>query len=125
MMLREKQSIFMLNVGKLIIFAYDNGYELTGGELLRTKNQQYLYFEGFSLKKIGSALKLFKTKRLSKTMFSKHLNKLALDLNVFKDGILLTKKEDFKLLAEYWKSLDEKNDCGYFWGWDFGHFQTS
>ena len=58
-------------------------------------------------------------------MFSKHLSKLAIDLNLFKDGELLTKKEDFKLISEYWKSLNERNNCGYFWGWDFGHFQTS
>lgn len=115
----------MLNVGKLILFAYENGYELTGGELQRTKSQQYLYFEGFKLIKLGSVLKLFKTKILSKTMFSKHLSKLAIDLNLFKDGKLLYKKEDFKLVSEYWKSLNERNNCGYFWGWDFGHFQTS
>lgn len=125
MTLRQKQSLFMLNLGKLILFAYENGYELTGGELLRTQSQQYLYVEGFKLMKLGSVLKLFKTKILSKTMFSKHLSKLAIDLNVFKNGVLLKKKEDFKLLAEYWKSLDERNDCGYFWGWDYSHFQTS
>ena len=115
----------MLNVGKLIIFAYENGYELTGGELWRTKSQQYLYFEGFKIVKLGYALKFFKTKSRSKTMFSKHLSKLAVDLNLFKDGVLLKEKEDFKLLAEYWKSLNERNTCGYFWGWDFGHFQTN
>lgn len=123
MSLRKKQSIFMLNVGKLILFAYDNGYELTGGELQRTNNQQLLYFEGFNLKKIGSLLRLCKTARLSKTMFSKHLKKLAIDFNIFEDGKLLKKREDFKILAEYWKSLHPENTCGYFWGWDFRHFQ--
>ena len=125
MTLREKQSEFMLNVGKLILFAYEHGYELTGGELLRTKNQQYLYFEGYRLFKIGSKLKLLRDKIRSKTMFSKHLSKLAIDLNLFKDGKLLNEKEDFKLLAEYWKSLNERNESGYDWGWDMNHFQTS
>lgn len=125
MSLRNKQSIFTLNFAKLIIFAYENGYEITLGEALRTKDQQYLYFEGFSLKKMDSLLKLFKTRRRSKTMNSKHLKKLAVDINLFKDGKLLSKKEDFKLLAEYWKSLHPKNTCGYYWGWDLGHFQMS
>jgi len=125
MTLREKQSIFMLNVGKLILFAYENGYELTAGELLRTKDQQTLYFEGYTIKKIGSALRLCKANRLSKTMFSKHLDKLAIDLNLFIDGAYKTDKESFKLLAEYWRGLDKNNESGYDWGWDFNHFQMT
>ena len=127
MSLRNKQSIFALNVAKLIIYAYENGYELTLGEVLRTISQQYLYFMGYKLMKIGSSLKLAKTSRKSKTMFSKHLKKLAIDLNVFVDGRLLGKndKELYKPLAEYWKSLHPKNTCGYYWNWDFGHFQMS
>ena len=125
MTLREKQSVFSHNVSKLIQFAYSNGYEITLGEALRTKSQQLLYFEGYKLMKIGSSLKPAKTKRKTKTMASYHLLKLAIDLNVFKDGILLSAKKDYKELAEYWKSLNHKNTCGYFWGWDLGHFQMS
>jgi len=125
MSLRKKQSIFALNVSKLIQFSYENGYEITLGEVLRTQDQQKLYFEGYKLVKIGSDLKLAKTSTKSKTMSSKHLKKLAIDINLFKDGKYLTKREDFKLLAEYWKSLHEKNTCGYYWRWDMNHFQMS
>ena len=127
MSLRKNQSIFALNISKLIIYAYESGYEITLGEAYRTKSQQYLYFEGYNIIKLGSDLKLAKTDPKSKTMFSKHLKKLALDINVFKDGRLLDKndKELFKPLAEYWKSLNPNNTCGYYWGWDYNHFQMS
>lgn len=107
MTLSERQRIFMHNLGKLIIFAYENGIELTGGELWRPVEMQEIYFE----------------KGLSKTMKGKHLIKLAIDLNVFIDGIYRTDAEAHKPLAEYWKSLHPENTCGYFWGWDFNHYQ--
>jgi len=125
MTLREKQSVFALNVSKLIAYAYEIGYEITLGEAYRTQCQQYLYFEGRKIMKIGSDLKLAVTKPKSKTMNSKHRDKLAIDINLFKDGKYLTDKESFKPLAEYWKSLNDKNTSGYFWHWDFNHFQMS
>ena len=123
MTLRESQSIFILNMAKTIIFAYENGMELTAGEMLRTNDQQLLYFEGYELIKIGSDLKLKKAAPKSKTMFSSHLNKLAVDLNLFIDGQYKTDKESFKKISLYWKSLHPKNVCGYDWGWDFNHFE--
>ena len=125
MTLREKQSAFLLDFAKLIIFAYEQGYELSSGELLRTKSQQYLYFEGYNLMKIGSDLKLAKTKPVSKTMNSKHLLKLAGDLNLFKDGELVSDRKSFKPLADYWRALDKKNESGFDWGWDYSHFQRN
>lgn len=122
MTLREKQSLFLLNVGKLILWANENGYELTGGELLRTTEQQILYFEGYSVKKINSAVKLFKTPPKSKTMKSDHLSKLAIDLNLFIDGKYITEGEKFKPIHEFWKSLNDDNYSGYEWGWDYNHF---
>lgn len=124
MTLREKQSLFMAMVGKLISFAYENGYELTGGELQRTYDQQLLHFEGYTLTKTGSALKLAHTSKKSKTMHSKHLEKLAIDLNVFKDGQYLTNKEDCQILGDYWESLHEDCKWGGNWNWvDVPHFQ--
>lgn len=125
MSLRKKQSVFALNVSRLIQYAYEIGYEITFGEAYRTESQQYLYFEGYNLMKIGSELKLAKTKPKSKTMNSKHRKKLAIDINLFKDGEYLTDKASFKPLAEYWKSLNPKNNCGYYWNWDYNHFQMS
>ena len=41
--MRKKQSIFILNVAKLIAWAFENGYELTVGEAYRTDEQQAIY----------------------------------------------------------------------------------
>jgi hypothetical protein len=126
MTLREKQSLFMRNLAKLIAYAYDEleGYELTGGELMRTQDQQMLYFEGLRIDRLRGSVKLFNSTRKSKTMFSDHLKKLAIDLNVFVDGKYRTDKEAFRPLHEFWKSLHPDNYSGYEWGWDYNHFGT-
>ena len=125
MSLREKQSIFSLNIAKLIIWAYEHGYEITLGEALRTPEQQLLYFEGYSIKKIGSSLHFAKDQRKTKTMASKHLKKLAIDINLFIGGEYRSDKESFQPLAEYWKNLHPDNVSGTDWGWDFNHFQMN
>lgn len=123
MTLREKQSLFLRNASKLITWAFDNGFELTIGEGLRTSEQQLLYFEGYSIEKLGSGLHFVKTSRKTKTLKSKHLEKLAIDLNLFIGGVYQTDSNAYKPIAEYWKSLNENNDAGYFWGWDGNHFE--
>jgi hypothetical protein len=39
MTLRQKQSIFIFLVARLIIFAYENGYEMTFGEAYRSPEE--------------------------------------------------------------------------------------
>lgn len=107
MTLREKQSIFLLNFAKLIIWVNEQGWQVTAGELLRTKEQQDIYM------KTG----------VSKTSNSRHLVKMAGDLSLFIDGVYQTNKEPYKPLAEYWKSLHPDNVAGYDWGWDAPHFE--
>ena len=46
---------------------------------------------------------------------SYHYKRLAIDLNLFKDGKYLTTTESHKPLGEFWKSLDP--ECT--WGGDF------
>ncbi len=94
--LREEQSAFLLDVCKLIQFAFEQGIELTGGELFRTLEQQKIYYN------TGK----------SKTMHSKHLMRLAIDFNFFKDGELTYKKEDIQPIGEYWESLHPLNSWG-------------
>lgn len=78
MTLREKQSKFVAMVADLIRFAYDNGYELTFGDA----------FAQFGHKKN-----------------SLHYYRLAIDLNLFKNGEWLKQTEDHKMLGEYWESI--------------------
>ena len=125
MTLREKQSIFILNVGKLIQWAFENGYELTIGEGYRTKDQQTLYFKGLTLVETGGHVILAKTSPKSKTMFSKHLDKLAIDLNVFINGELTYEKAKIQKVGDYWESLHPENSWGGNWTsfLDIPHFQ--
>jgi hypothetical protein len=85
---RPQQSRFMLLLAHLILYAYNQGYELTGGDLWARDGH------------------IFR---------SAHYDRLAIDLNLFKDGVWLTKTSDHEFLGEYWESLDP--DCE--WG---GHF---
>lgn len=98
MTLGEKQRLFTRLVGRLIEFAYAQGYELTFAEAYRTPEQAALNA------KAGNGI--------AKSL---HGMRLAVDLNLFRDGIYLTRSEDHRPLGEYWKSLHP--DCC--WGGDF------
>ncbi|OZS64668.1 hypothetical protein CHI96_18920, partial [Proteus mirabilis] len=73
MTLGEKQRKFTRMIADLIIFAYDNGYELTFSEAYRTPEQAQLNA------KSGAGIKN-----------SLHTQRLAVDFNLFKDGKYLT-----------------------------------
>lgn len=98
MILEDQQQRFVPLVAKLIEFAYAQGYALTFGEAFRTPEQaQWNAAHG---KGIVNSL---------------HCDRLAIDFNLFKDGVLLTDAESYRPLGEYWKTLDP--DCR--WGGDF------
>ena len=105
--LSDKQWIFLQNVCKLIDFAYATGYKLTGGELFRPKEMQEIYVQ----------------QGKSKTLEGQHGKRMAIDLNLFIDGVYRTDREAYKVLAEYWKTLHPDNVAGYDWGWDANHFE--
>jgi hypothetical protein len=97
-----EQQAFLLDACKLINYATEKGWVITGGELFRTPEQQEIYL---------------KTGR-SKTMKSLHLNRCAIDLNFFKDGKLIWDKNSISELGTYWESLNPKNR----WGGNFSKF---
>lgn len=98
MSLRELQSLHVRCVAKLIEFATEKGYGLTAGEWLRTPEQAMINAAN------GAGI-----------VHSLHLIRLAVDLNLFRDGALLSTVEDYRPLGEYWKTLDPL--CC--WGGDF------
>lgn len=110
MSLIEKQWQFLQDVAALINRAEYLGITLTGGELYRTKEQQELHV------KAGR----------SKTMNSKHLERLAVDFNFFVDGKLTYDHPKLADLGHFWESLHPGNQWGGFWQFkDTPHFQTS
>lgn len=98
MTLGQQQRAFTRLVGLLIAYAYANGYELTFGDAYRDPRLAQLNAE--QGKGIANSL---------------HSQRLAVDFNLFKNGVWLQKTEDFALLGAYWKTLDPL--CC--WGGDF------
>lgn len=98
MTLSQKQRFFTKYVGMLIAWSYENGYELTFGEALRTQA------EALHNAAQGDGIKN-----------SLHLIRLAVDLNLFVNGEYRTDLEAYRPLGEFWKSLD--SNCT--WGGDF------
>ena len=87
--LSQKQREFTYMVSQLIIWAYSKGYELTFGDAWRDEETQRRMVE----------------KGLSQTMKSKHLNRLAVDLNLFIQGKYTTNPDDYNPLGQYWESI--------------------
>jgi hypothetical protein len=98
MTLGDKQRVFTKNIGIFIGWCYANGYELTFGEATRDPRVAELNAAA------GTGI-----------LHTLHDKRLAIDLNLFKDGVLLTTKENYQPLGDAWKSLDILN-C---WGGDF------
>ncbi len=99
MSLVKEQSLFLLDVSDLIREAHRQGFEVTGGELYRTAEQQAIYVrEG-----------------KSKTSNSPHLRRLAIDLHFFRGGRLVEERLALKPLGDFWESLSTKNRWGGSW----------
>lgn len=107
MTVREKQSLFVWLVAKLIQEAWRQGFQLTFGEAYRSPEE---------------AARQAKLKKGIKN--SLHTQKLAIDLNLFKDGTFLSSSESHRPLGEWWEqqSTPEYTCCwGGRWG-DGNHY---
>lgn len=101
MSLRSNQSTFARNIARLVEWCFQNGYEVTLGE-------GYVSGGNGHMKN------------------SLHYERLAQDLNLFRDGEYLTDTADYQRAGEAWKQLHESNR----WGGDFrfpdgNHFSMS
>jgi len=88
MTLREQQSKFAGMVARLIDKAHELGFEITFGDAYRDPR-----LHGGMGVKLGYGH--------SK---SAHKQRLAIDLNLFKDGVFLSGTEAHKPLGEWWES---------------------
>ena len=98
--LLKKQQEFAQAVPRLIDRAIALGFQITLGDAYRDKRCQY-----------GAK-------------HSKHHVRLAIDLNLFKDGVYLTDTEDHRKLGEWWEAAYGMA----VWGGRFGdgnHYQWS
>jgi len=88
MTLGEKQRLFTRLTAVLILHAYEQGYELTYGEAWRTPEQ--------------AALNAKTGKGISNSL---HTDRLAIDFNLFRNGVWLKTTEDHLPLGQFWEKL--------------------
>lgn len=89
MTLGEKQRLFTLMVAQLIQWAYEHGYEMTVGDAYRDPRLHGAVGEkkGYGHPK------------------SAHKQRLAIDLNLFRNGKYLDKTEDHVPIGEQWEKM--------------------
>jgi hypothetical protein len=99
--LLSKQKEFTRRVCRLLKFLDSSGYEVTFGEAFRPKELADFY--AAKGKGIASSL---------------HMVRLAVDLNLFRNGKYLTESEAYRDAGEFWESLsDDEYECC--WGGRF------
>jgi hypothetical protein len=100
MTLGEKQRLFARLLPRLLDKVHELGFEYTLGDGYRDPRV---------FGPIGQ-------KRGYGNPNSNHKRRLAIDLNLFRDGVFLTTSEDHRPLGEWWKQQHELAR----WGGDFG-----
>lgn len=107
--LRQKQSRFARGVAQLIQRAEEIGYEVTLGEAWRTPQQAVWN----AANGIGTSTSL-------------HIDRLAIDLNLFKDGRYITNEEGHSELGPWWEALNSDHRWGgRFTKRDWNHYSLS
>lgn len=102
MSLRAKQSAFARLIPKLLLHAEALGFEVTLGEAYRSPE------EAARLAMVGKGI-----------LRSLHCQRLAIDLNLFRDGEYLTDSDAYAPLGEWWEAQSTPlYECA--WG---GRFQ--
>ena len=91
MTLGDKQRLFAVMIAELILWVNEQGYQVTMGDAFRSPN---VFGHMGQSKGYGHRN-------------SNHKLKLAVDLNLFKDGQYLSATEDHRFIGEYWESLND------------------
>jgi len=110
--LGQQQEQFAELFPYLIDWIIGHGYTVRIGEVWRPPQMAALYSTGCGVTGATCPNAALKGKGIAK---SRHTDKCAVDLLLFKNGVYLTKSVDYKPLGAYWKSLHPT--CR--WGGDF------
>ena len=96
MTLRARRCLFTFNLARLIAWVnMQKGYTCSLSEALRPQ----WVAEKYAKEGKGSRVSL-------------HIDGLAVDLNIYSEGVYLTKSEDYEFAGAYWKTLDPDNRWG-------------
>jgi hypothetical protein len=87
--LRQKQNLFAGMVARLILKAQEMKFEVSLGECYRTPEQAFLNAQA------GTGIHN-----------SLHSLRLAIDINLFRNGAWLIGSDDHRALGEWWESQD-------------------
>lgn len=129
--LAEKQRDFPLMLAGLISWAYSQGYELTMGEAYRSDEQSEInaigpagrvHLADLVATQFPEFAKKIRNNTGSGIRTSLHGDHLAIDLNLFINGIYQTSTEAYRPLGEKWEAM------GGTWGGRFGdgnHFSIA
>jgi len=102
MTLSQKQQAFSVLVARLILHASEQGYGLTFGEAYRSPE------EAARLSRTGDGIKN-----------SLHIDRLAVDLNLWIDGVYQSTTDAHRPLGEWWEAQSTPEAvCA--WGGRFG-----
>ena len=134
MTLGELQELhFRLFTTKLVPYAYEHGYTMRWGEALRSDEQAEINAIGAAAREHLASIirpyykaladKIVNNGKAGGIRNSVHQDKLAIDLNLFKNGVYLSSSEDHRLLGEYWETLHPLCRWGGRWG-DGNHYSV-
>ena len=101
MTLGQKQELFAFLLPRLLDFIYERGYQARLGDLFRDPRVHGYFGHSSRISYSGPR--------------SVHKLKIAVDINLFKNGEFLRNTEDHREIGEYWKTLHPL--CR--WGGDF------
>lgn len=87
--LLQQQQYFAHTVGEFLCWIYQQGYQVTFSEAYRSPQEAAINA------RTGAGI-----------AHSLHCERLAIDLNLFRAGKLLTSVEDYRPLGEHWESID-------------------
>ncbi len=96
MLLSQLQRLFARDTVLLFQYIDEEGYSFTYGEAMRSPEQAEIYA------KSGKGIK-----------DSLHCKRLAIDINLFKDGIYLDDPKEYERFACFWEHLSPANRAGY------------
>ena len=108
MSLSEDQQEFALHIGYLLQHINAAGYACTFGDAYRSPKA----FGGMGEKGPYGHIN------------SQHKLRLAVDLNLFKNGRYLSDSESHRPFAEYWEALHPDNRSGIHWN-DGNHYERN
>lgn len=131
--LKEDQQKFALIFAQLIVWLYEKGYTVRGGDWWRSTDKLFVPSgtAGFEDDEKYSYQELLFYNKASKVTYGKHNDRLAADLVIEKNDQPIT-DADYRLIGERWESVGgrwggrfgvKKEEYATKIGWDAGHFE--